>query len=83
MKEEIFLLANITHILVSVFTPKVSSHNFGFYLDQKYFYVDLLSSYSNTTPENVYVKYEVILNGLSIEKQYYPILNTNKTTKYI
>lgn len=81
MTEEIFLilLANIPHSLVSVLnTPEISAYNFEFYIDQQYFSVDLISSYSNTTTENVYVKYEVILNKTLIERQYYPILNTNK-----
>ena len=81
MTEEIFLvlMASIPHSLVSVLnTPEISAYNFEFYIDQQYFSVDLISSYSNTTTENVYVKYEVILNKTLIERQYYPILNTNK-----
>lgn len=81
MTEEIFLvlMASIPHSLVSAFnTPEISAYNFEFYIDQQFFSVDLLVSYANTTPENVYVKYELILNKTLIEKQYYPILKTNK-----
>lgn len=81
MTEEIFLvlMASIPHSLVSAFnTPEISAYNFEFYIDQQFFSVDLLVSYANTTPENIYVKYELILNKTLIEKQYYPILKTNK-----
>lgn len=81
MTEEIFLvlMASIPHSLVSAFnTPEISAYNFEFYIDQQFFSVDLLVSYANTTPENIYVKYELILNKTLLEKQYYPILKTNK-----